>query len=118
MFLAACSHPEAADTTSAPPAAPTPAPNVERGQQLSAQYGCGVCHVIPGVPGAEGALGPSLAGVALRPMISEGVVQNTPENMVRYIQNPGSLNPQSSMPALAIPPADAEAIATFLFTLK
>lgn len=95
-----------------------PAGNAERGRQLAAQYGCNVCHAIPGVEGPQGSLGPSLAGVASRPSISFGTVQNTPANLVRYIQDPAALNPQSSMPAMALPTNDAQDITAFLLTLK
>ena len=112
LLIVACSR---GSETSAPP---PPAGNVERGRQLSAQYGCNVCHVMPGVEGPQGSLGPSLAGMASRPAISFETVANNPENLVRFIQEPASLNPQSSMPALGIPPNDAQDITAFLLTLK
>ena len=87
-------------------------------RQLIAQYGCNVCHVIPGVAGAQGSLGPSLAGVASRPTLSEGAVQNTPANLAKFIREPASLNPQSSMPPIGLTDADAEAIAAYLLTLE
>jgi len=95
-----------------------PAGNAARGRELIAQYGCNVCHTIPGIDGPQGSLGPALAGVSLRPTISMGKVPNTPANLVQFIQNPASLNPQSSMPPLAIPPADAQDIAAYLATLR
>ena len=88
-----------------------------RAPQLIAQYGCNACHVIPGVPG-HASIGPSLAGIASRPMISNGRVKNTPENLAKFIQNPASLNPATSMPGLDMPPADAQEIANYLGTLK
>ena len=95
-----------------------PAGDVERGKQLTAKYACNVCHVIPGTQGMQGRLGPPLAGVASRPTISNGVVRNTPENLRQLIQNPPSLNPQSSMPPIAMPEGDAQDIAAFLLTLR
>ena len=85
---------------------------------MASRYGCGVCHVIPGIEGARGQLGPSLAGVASRPKISLGTVDNTPENLVQFIRDPGSKNPQSSMPAMAINDDEAWAIVAYLETLK
>jgi cytochrome c2 len=82
------------------------------------QYGCNVCHAIPGVEGAQGSLGPSLAGVASRPEISFGTVENTPANLAQFIQNPASLNPQSSMPPLALAGNDAQDITAYLMTLR
>jgi cytochrome c len=114
LLLAACNRPE----TPQPAAPPTPSPQIEQGKQVAARYGCGVCHVIPGVPEATGALGPSLAGVASRPTISEGVVQNTPANLTQYILKPGSMNPQSRMPPMGLNNDEAEAVTAFLMTLK
>jgi len=90
----------------------------ERGRQLIAQYGCNVCHTVPGVSGPQGSIGPALAGVASRPTISYGTVQNTPENLVKFIQSPASLNPSSNMPGLGMPPADAQDIAAYLRTVR
>lgn len=92
--------------------------DADRGRQLIAQYGCNACHTIPGTQGLQGRLGPSLAGLASRPAISNGVVPNTPDNLRRFILGPQSLNPQSSMPPIAIADADAHDIVAFLMTLK
>src|SRR5687767_14968463 len=60
VLLTACNRAETPQTTSSAPPPPAPAANVEHGKQLAMQYGCGVCHIIPGIEGAEGALGPTL----------------------------------------------------------
>lgn len=93
--------------------------NAARGKELINQYGCNVCHVVPGVEGPAGILGPSLAGMASHPTISNGVVQNTPENLLKFIQNPPTLNPQSAMPPpMGMTPDDAKDLVAFLQTLK
>lgn len=97
---------------------PDAAGDARRGRELAAQYGCNVCHIIPGVAGPRGSLGPSLEGLASRPTISFGTVPNTPVNLHRFIQNPAALNPQTSMPALNMPPQDAHDLTAFLLTLK
>lgn len=98
--------------------APAPVGDADRGRELLVQYGCNACHVIPGTSGVQGSLGPSLAGIASRPAISFGMVPNTPANLTRFIANPPAVNPQTSMPALNMPPQDAQDIAAFLLTLK
>jgi cytochrome c len=115
VTVIACNRREAAKPAAA---APPPVGNAARGPQLAAQYGCNVCHVIPGVNGPQGSLGPSLQGVASRPAISMGTVQNTPANLVRFIQDPAALNPQSSMPPMAIPEEEAKELVAYLLTLK
>lgn len=92
--------------------------DTERGRLLIEQYGCNVCHSIPGIAGAQGSIGPALEGLASRPAISNGKVQNTPENLAKFVQSPASLNPSSNMPGLNIPDADAHVIAAYLRTLK
>jgi cytochrome c2 len=117
LMLVACNRGEAPQPQQQQqPAAP--AADAQRGRQLAAQYGCNVCHVIPGVEGDHGSLGPSLAGLASRPSISMGAVQNTPANLARFIQDPPSLNPQSSMPPMGIPETDAQDLTAYLLTLK
>src|SRR4051812_15802160 len=44
------------------------------------RYSCGACHEIPGVPGADGKVGPPLTGVAGRVIIA-GRLPNTPQNL-------------------------------------
>lgn len=117
LITAACNRDEASKSLGKAADAP-PAGNAERGKALAAQYGCNVCHAIPGVEGPQGSLGPSLEGVASRAAISYEKVQNTPENLVKFIQNPQALNPQSSMPPIGLTDADAKDIAAYLLTLK
>lgn len=99
-------------------AAATPASPSDEGRKLIAQYGCNGCHIVPGIEGAQGTLGPSLAGVASRPTLSEGSVPNSPANLAQFIQNPASLNAQSSMPPTGVTDEEASAIAAYLATLK
>ncbi|HYK04920.1 MAG TPA: c-type cytochrome [Thermoanaerobaculia bacterium] len=114
LLTVACNREQPAKPQAAAPAASSRAD----ARQLIVQYGCNVCHVIPGIEGAQGSLGPSLAGVASRPMLSEGNVQNTPANLAQFIRNPASLNPQSSMPPIGISDAEAQTIAGYLLTLE
>lgn len=92
--------------------------NPERGKELITRYGCNVCHIAPGVPGSQGMLGPTLAGMASRPTVSDGKIPNTPENIARFIQSPSSMNPATSMPPLNVTPDDAQDLAAYLATLR
>ncbi len=80
-------------------------------------YGCGSCHIIPGISGAAGLAGPPLSGIASRIYIA-GVLQNTPENMMRWIENPKTVDEKTVMPNLGVTPADAADIAGYLYTLR
>jgi cytochrome c1 len=91
--------------------------NPDRGKQLVAQYGCTVCHIIPGIDGPRGMVGPSLEHFGSRTVIG-GKIPNTPGNVIRMLQNPQALNATNVMPNLGITPADAKDLAAFLDTLK
>ena len=71
-----------------------------RGRAAVARFGCGGCHVVPGVPGAVGRVGPSLAGLAARPFVA-GALPNDAETLVRWIRAPQALRPGTAMPDLA-----------------
>jgi len=78
------------------------------------KYGCGTCHVIPGIPGAAGKVGPSLEGLAGRPELAGGV-KHTPENLARWIRAPRSVNPRAAMPTLGVSANEARDIIAFLY---
>jgi cytochrome c len=89
----------------------------QRGRGKILYYGCPSCHVIPGVTGANGLVGPPLTGIANRVYIA-GVLPNTPENMVRWIQHPKQVDEKTAMPELNVTPSDARDIAGYLYTLQ
>lgn len=91
--------------------------DARRGQQLITQYGCASCHIIPGVEGPKGVVGPPLEKMGQRTFIA-GKVQNTPENLVQWLQNPQGFDPGNAMPNLGVSDKDARDMAAFLFTLK
>jgi cytochrome c1 len=102
---------------SAPPSTSVAGGDPQRGQQALQRYGCGACHEIPGVPGARGAVGPSLAKFGQRTMVA-GRLANTPDNLMRWIQEPQSIEPGNAMPNLGVSTADARDIAAYLYTLR
>jgi putative membrane protein len=87
------------------------------GKTLIRKYGCPACHVIPGVRGANGLVGPPLAGIASRSYIA-GVVPNSPEAMVVWLQHPRMIDPLTAMPDMGVTPGDAQDIAAYLYTLR
>lgn len=91
--------------------------DASRGKELIRQYGCGSCHTIPRVPGAESTVGPSLVGEATRAYIA-GVMPNQPENMIRWIMDPPSVDDKTAMPDLHVNAVDARDIAAYLYTLQ
>jgi putative membrane protein len=82
----------------------------DRGRTAIRQRGCPSCHTIPGIPGANGLVGPPLAGIASRVYIA-GVLPNRPENMLRWLQNPPAVDEHTAMPNMGIGEAEARDIA-------
>ncbi|HEY3012222.1 MAG TPA: c-type cytochrome [Gemmatimonadales bacterium] len=88
-----------------------------RGRILIVAYGCGSCHVIPGVSGASGLVGPPLTQFAHRGFIA-GEVPNNSEFLVRWISVPQSIEPGTAMPNLGVSEGQARDIAAYLYTLR
>lgn len=89
---------------------------VELGRQAIIEYGCGTCHTIPGVRGADGLVGPPLTRFGRRGYIA-GRLANTPDNLARWIENPDEVDPQTAMPNLGVTPEEAANIAAYLHSL-
>jgi cytochrome c2 len=88
-----------------------------RGRALIQQYGCGSCHEIPGVPGARGSVGPSLATLRERAFVG-GVLPHTPENLYRWIEDPPKVDSLTAMPDLGVSEGEARHIAAYLYALE
>jgi cytochrome c1 len=88
----------------------------ERGRGLIQAYGCGTCHVIAGVRGARGRVGPPLEKFAERNLLA-GAMPNVPRNLVAWLIDPPAVQPQTGMPAVGLSEADARHIAAYLYTL-
>ena len=78
---------------------------------------CGACHSVPGIPGAQGRIGPPLAGIANRQIIA-GHFANTPDNMGSWIEHPQRLLPGDAMPEMGLSHEQAQTIASYLYTLE
>lgn len=91
--------------------------NVDRGQRLLAQYQCGSCHGIPEVQASSGQRGPTLEKFGRRSYIA-GRVPNGPDALQRWLQDPQSLIPGTTMPDLGVPAPDARDMAAYLLSLE
>src|SRR4051812_17870266 len=90
-------------------AAATVGGDPDRGESLFIQYGCGSCHAVSGVRNATGSVGPPLDGIALRVIIG-GHLNNTPDNMQKWIRDPQHVAPGTAMPDLNVGADDARDI--------
>lgn len=91
--------------------------NPDKGESAIATYGCASCHTIPGIRGANALVGPPLTQLGSRSYIG-GVLTNTPTHLMRWIQNPPGINPQTAMPNIGVTDPDARDIAAYLYTLQ
>jgi cytochrome c1 len=73
--------------------------------------------VIPGVTGAKGSVGPPLTKFAGRAYIA-GRAANSPDALVRFLEDPHTIDPESAMPNMGIGEAEARDIAAYLYTLS
>jgi len=89
----------------------------ERGRATMRAYGCTSCHAVPSMVGDNPSVGPSLEGFGGRAYIA-GVLPNTPENLLRWIQDPPGVDSLTAMPNLGVTSRDATDIAEYLYTLR
>ena len=66
---------------------------------------------------ANATVGPPLTSVARRTYLA-GRLENTPENMVRWIKHPRSVDEKTAMPETGVNDQDGRNIAAYLYTLR
>lgn len=110
FILSACSG----EVNGVPEPRPASDSTIEAGRQLIASYGCGACHTIPGVPGADSKAAPPLDDFYERGYIS-GEIPNTWDNLIKYLQDPQKIEPGTIMPNLGITKDEARDIAAYLY---
>jgi cytochrome c2 len=86
------------------------------GAQLIEGYSCGACHIIPGIRGADGNVGPPLNGIATRTFIA-GHLPNNARNLEHWLRDPPAVVPGTAMPALGLSDQTARDVAAYLYTL-
>ena len=89
----------------------------DAGKKSIERYGCGSCHRIPGISGADSLVGPSLERIASRVYIA-GQLINEPNAMIAWIRDPRHLRSPTAMPTLGVGEQEGRDIAAYLYTLK
>jgi cytochrome c2 len=90
--------------------------NPHRAGDVVDRYGCGSCHSIPGIDGADGTVGPSLADFGDRGVLA-GKFSMTADNVVAWIMDPQAMDPGVAMPDMNVGEQDAKDIAAYLLDL-
>jgi cytochrome c1 len=88
-----------------------------RGREIIEQRNCGTCHTIPGIRRARGVVAAPLYWFSRRTFIA-GQLPNTPENLVRWVRSPQSIEPRTAMPTVGLSEQDARDVAAYLYTLR
>ena len=91
-----------------------PGGDAARGKQLIQHYGCGGCHMVPGVAGARGRVGPPLEQFRQVRFIA-GRIPNSPQNAIRWIHDPQAIEPGTIMPKLGVTTPEARDIVAYLY---
>ena len=107
----------AAPAVGQPLTARVPGGDVEAGRRAVAAHGCGVCHIVPGVRGARGTVGPSLERFGERNVIG-GLVPNSPGWLTRWLANPPAIASDTMMPPMGLERQELVDVAAFLMTLR
>ncbi len=78
---------------------------------------CAACHTVDGT-GAKGTVGPNLTAFGTRTSIGGGVLENTPENLGKWLADPASVKPGAKMPNLGLGADTIAALTAYLEGLK
>jgi cytochrome c oxidase subunit 2 len=87
------------------------------GSALFGSKACGSCHNIKGKPGANGDVGPDLTHVGSRKTLVT-FLQNTPENMSAWLDNPQNVKKGAHMPSFHFNKEELKSLTTYLEGLK
>ena len=87
------------------------------GKQVISTVGCGSCHTIRGTT-LRGTFGPDLTHFGSRRGIAAYTLTNTPQNLLRWIQNPQAVKPLCKMPQIPLPLRQQQQLVAYLEELK
>lgn len=88
--------------------------DADAGRRALQAYGCNACHAIPGMRSTRGRTAPELGRVRQRSYLA-GRLPNTPDNLVRWIVSPQSIDPGTAMPDLGVREEEARHMAAYLY---
>ena len=88
------------------------------GAEAFVANGCAGCHTVDGNPTAIGVIGPNLSHFGSRTTLAAGILQNTPENLAAWIQDPQAIKPGNFMTNQHVKPTDVDALVAYLHSLK
>lgn len=87
------------------------------GAKIFQDVACMNCHAISGTSAAA-RIGPNLTHLATRDTLGAGVLNNTPENLTKWLVNPQKYKPGSLMPNMKLTDTQVKAIVAYLEALN
>lgn len=91
---------------------------VAEGQKLFLTKGCAGCHSLVALNAPKGMLGPNLANIGARSWIAAGTLENTDDNLARWVRVPQEVKEGVLMPNLGISEAEAKSLAGYLRSIR
>jgi cytochrome c1 len=90
----------------------------ERAIPVMLANGCAGCHTIPGVPSAQGQVGPRLDATLSSRLYIAGVLPNNKENMICWLRASRQMVPHTTMPSTGISEQQARDVAAYLYAIR
>lgn len=87
------------------------------GAEVFVQESCAACHTVRGTE-ADGRLGPDLTHIASRRTLAAGILENTPENLRRWIDHTWDIKDGITMPPVPLTDDEVDAVVSYLETLE
>lgn len=115
LSLLLCASALAACSKKPPQTEPITGGDPRAGRALIARYGCASCHQIKGIAHADSQVGPPLDQIRARGYIA-GVLPHTADNLIKWIEHPRQVVPNTAMPELGVSQAEARDMAAYLYS--
>jgi cytochrome c oxidase subunit 2 len=87
------------------------------GEKIFFTQMCVNCHTIQGTA-ATASIGPDLTHVASRDELGGGVLQNSPQNLRRWLQDPQTIKPGCKMPNFKLSDEQVQQVAAYLESIN
>lgn len=106
------------DGQARPAATPSEGSDAAEGLQAFQSGGCLACHAIQGVEGAEQEIGPNLTHFGSRRVFAGGILENTPQNVARWLDRPGDVKTGAKMRDYGLTDEQIDDLVTYLRGLE